>query len=108
MSDMAMVDQLDAADMVAGLTACFRDQVQTWRAAGRIAIPLLVLADAAPARRGSCISCGGLAPVGWRCAACVAAVNQVLELEPPTSRGLTRRPLGHVVEAEAPRPWWDD
>jgi hypothetical protein len=87
MRDTTTVEQLDTADMVAGLTEFFREQIADWRAAGVVGIPLLVLAGAAPARAGWCVSCGGLAPDGWRCADCLEAVTRALELEDRETRG---------------------
>jgi hypothetical protein len=57
----------------------FRAQLDAWRRAGRLGFPLFVLPDV-EIRPGHCMSCGAPLEAGrtWRCAPCLAAVEEVL------------------------------
>ena len=59
----------------------FRRQIVEWAAAGRVATPILVLADTPPVRLGRCVSCGEPLPPDqeWRCVTCIEAVRLALD-----------------------------
>ncbi len=60
----------------------FRDQLDAWRRAGRIGIPVLTLPDAPVLAAGRCLSCGEPVPAGrWRCELCLDALGLLFELE---------------------------
>jgi len=112
MHDTTTADQPDAAAVTAGLVEEFQQQLATWCAQGRVGLPLLVLPDAAPARWGWCISCGGLAPGRWRCFECLEAVTHALELEAraaDVAGEWARRRIVHarVDDVDEPAAWWD-
>ncbi len=73
----------DSSSKVPGVESrvvAFQSQLDSWLQSGRIAVPLLILPDAAPPAEGRCISCSALLEPGqtWRCAACLEAVKITL------------------------------
>jgi hypothetical protein len=77
----------------------FRRQVDDWTAAGRWAVPVLVLPGSPVAKIGHCVSCGCSIGVGWRCSPCLDAVHVALGLAdqpeplPPPTRTCARHPV---------------
>jgi hypothetical protein len=67
---------------VARRARMFRDQIDTWARAGRIAVPTVIVSEAMSEQPGGCVSCGVHLDHGnWRCPTCVAALYEALRRE---------------------------
>jgi hypothetical protein len=53
----------------------FKRQIDEWTAAGRWAVPVLVLPESREPNAGRCISCGCCVEDSWRCATCLSAID---------------------------------
>jgi hypothetical protein len=60
----------------------FKDQMSAWAAAGRWAVPMLVMPGAPDPRWGFCVSCGAMLTTaeGWRCATCLSALDAAFDM----------------------------
>jgi hypothetical protein len=67
---------------VARRARIFRDQINTWTRAGRVAVPTVTLPQMPSENCGGCVSCGARLDYGnWRCPTCVAALYEALRRE---------------------------
>jgi hypothetical protein len=80
---MTDMDELDEQTLVVvGLAEVFKEQIDTWRRAGHLALPALTLPAAPEPTAGRCLSCGDqIARARWRYEVCRDAVDLVLEQE---------------------------
>jgi hypothetical protein len=67
---------------VARRARLFRDQIDNWARAGRIAVPTVTVSEVVSQCPGTCVSCGAHLDHGnWRCPTCVAALFEALRRE---------------------------
>lgn len=73
--------------VVLGLVELFQEQLDAWRQAGHIGVPILTWPDAPAPAAGRCLSCGDRIAGRWRCELCRQAVELVLEQDDHVDRG---------------------
>jgi hypothetical protein len=67
---------------VARRARIFRNQIDAWITAGRIAVPTVTISEMPRENYGGCVSCGARLDYGqWRCPTCVAALYEALRRE---------------------------